>query len=122
MISIIDPIYNVEAYLDRCVQSIFNQTYDNYELILVDDGSPNYSGEKCDQYAKQDKRVIVIHKQNGGLSDARNAGLEIAKGEYIVFVDSDDWLAPQYLKCLLKTAEDTDSDIVECGMRYIREK
>ena len=114
MISIIVPIYNVEAYLERCVQSIFNQTYDNYELILVDDGSPDRSGEMCEQYAKQDNRVKVIHKENGGLSDARNAGLEVAKGEHIVFVDSDDWLAPHYLEYLLKTAEETESDIVEC--------
>ena len=91
-ISVIVPVYKVERYLRRCVQSILNQTHSNLEVILVDDGSPDGSGALCDEFAKQDSRVQVIHKDNGGLSDARNAGLSIARGEYVTFVDSDDWI------------------------------
>ena len=94
MISIIVPIYNVEPYLHRCVDSLSKQSYEDFELILVDDGSPDNCGTLCEEYAAQDDRVRVIHKPNGGLSDARNAGMEIAQGEYIAFVDSDDWVAP----------------------------
>lgn len=90
--SIIVPIYNVEKYIDKCVNSLLDQTYKNIEIILVDDGSPDGCPEKCDKYALQDNRVITIHKTNGGLSDARNAGLRIAKGDYIIFVDSDDYV------------------------------
>ena len=90
--SFIVPIYNVEEYLDRCVQSLINQSFTNIEIILVDDGSPDQCPEKCDNYAKQDPRIRVIHKANGGLSDARNAGLEVAIGEYILFVDADDYI------------------------------
>ncbi|HFU5892253.1 TPA: glycosyltransferase family 2 protein, partial [Enterococcus faecium] len=89
-ISIIVPIYNVEQYLRKCVDSILAQTFTDFEVILVDDGSPDNSGAICDEYAKLDSRVRVIHKENGGLSDARNAGIEIAKGKYLGFVDSDD--------------------------------
>ena len=92
LISIIVPVYNVEQYLSRCVDSLVNQTYHNIEIILVDDGSPDRSGEICDEYAKKDKRVKVIHQSNGGLSDARNTALDIAKGDYLMFVDSDDWI------------------------------
>lgn len=116
MISIIVPIYKVEEYLERCIQSILKQTYNEYELILVDDGSPDNCGEICDRYAEIDNRIKVIHKPNGGLSDARNVGLEMAGGEYVVFVDSDDWLAPQYLEHLLDVAKKTGSDIVECDI------
>lgn len=90
--SIIVPIYNVEKYLDKCISSLLNQTYKNIEIILVDDGSPDGCPEKCEQYSHQDNRVIVIHKKNGGLSDARNSGLRIATGDYIIFVDSDDYI------------------------------
>ena len=90
LISVIVPIYKVEEYLNRCVESLVNQTYKNLEIILVDDGSPDNCPEMCDRWAKQDKRIRVIHKKNGGLSDARNAGMRIATGEYIAFVDSDD--------------------------------
>lgn len=89
-ISIIIPIYNVEKYLKRCIDSIVNQTYKNTEIILVNDGSPDNCGEICDEYAKIDSRIKVIHKENGGLSSARNAGIDISSGEYIMFVDSDD--------------------------------
>ena len=92
LISIIVPVYNVEQYLSRCVDSLVNQTYHNIEIILVDDGSPDRSGEICDEYAKKDKRVKVIHQSNGGLSDEMNTALYIAKGDYLMFVDSDDWI------------------------------
>lgn len=92
MFSIIVPVYKVENYLDKCVQSLINQTYPNIEIILVDDGSPDKCPQMCDAYAAQDPRIKVIHKPNGGLSDARNAGIETAKGEYLLFVDSDDYI------------------------------
>lgn len=114
MISVIVPIYKVEKYLKRCVDSLLAQSYSYFELILVDDGSPDNCGNICEEYAAKDKRIRVIHKENGGLSDARNAGLRIAKGEYIAFVDSDDWVATNYLEVLLKVIELTDSDICEC--------
>lgn len=94
-ISIIVPVYNVEAYLCRCIDSILAQTFTDFELILVDDGSPDNCSSICDEYAKKDSRIVVVHKENGGLSDARNTGLDIAKGEYIGFVDSDDFIHPQ---------------------------
>ena len=93
-ISIIVPIYKVEEYLDECILSIINQTYNNLEIILVDDGSPDNCGKKCDEWAEKDNRIVVIHKQNGGLSDARNAGIDKATGQFIAFVDSDDYIAP----------------------------
>lgn len=92
LISVIVPVYKVEQFLPRCVNSLLAQTYDNLEIILVDDGSPDRCGQICDEYANADNRVIVIHKPNGGLSSARNAGLDIARGDYIAFVDSDDWV------------------------------
>ena len=95
LISIIVPIYHVEQYLNRCVESIVNQTYSNLEIILVDDGSPDNCPKMCDDWAKRDSRIKVIHKGNGGLSDARNAGMKIAKGDVISFIDSDDW--PEFL-------------------------
>lgn len=115
-ISIIVPIYKVEAYLHRCVDSILAQTYQDFELILVDDGSPDNCGVICDRYAAQDPRLRVIHKENGGLSDARNAGLQIARGEYIAFIDSDDWVTPDYLEKLLNALIETDADICECDI------
>lgn len=115
-ISIIVPIYKVEGYLHRCVDSILAQTYRDFELILVDDGSPDNCGTICDQYAARDVRVRVIHKENGGLSDARNAGLLVAQGDYIAFVDSDDWLMPNYLQYLLDTLCEQNADICECGI------
>lgn len=115
-ISIIVPIYNVELYLHRCVDSLLRQTYKNFELILVDDGSPDNCGAICDEYAAADSRICVIHKPNGGLSDARNAGLEVVQGEYIAFVDSDDWVAKDYLERLMATLIDTGADICECDV------
>ncbi len=104
-ISVIVPVYKVEAYLDRCVQSIMNQTYSNLEIILVDDGSPDNCGAMCDAWAQKDGRIRVIHKENGGLSDARNTGMAIANGEYIAFVDSDDWVHPEFLARLYEAAK-----------------
>lgn len=101
-ISIIIPVYKTGKYLSRCVGSILQQTYTDFELILVDDGSPDNSGKLCDKYALKDSRIKVIHKENGGVSSARNAGLEIAKGKYIIFVDSDDWVAENYLAVLIE--------------------
>lgn len=115
LISIIIPVYNVKQFLPECVQSVVMQSYSFYELILVDDGSPDGCGEMCDQYALQDDRIHVIHKQNGGLSDARNAGINAAKGEYITFVDSDDFLHQDYLKQMIDIAESTHADIVQCA-------
>ena len=103
LISVIVPVYKVEQYLDKCVESIVNQTYRNLEIILVDDGSPDNCPAMCDGWAKRDYRIKVIHKANGGLSDARNAGIEVAQGEYICFVDSDDYLESNYLKELIET-------------------
>ena len=89
-ISVIIPVYKVEKYLDKCIESVVNQTFTDLEIILIDDGSPDRCPEICEQWAKKDSRIVVIHKKNGGLSDARNAGLNIATGEFISFVDSDD--------------------------------
>ena len=97
-ISVIVPVYQVEAYLPQCIDSILAQTFRDFELILVDDGSQDRSGAICDEYAGRDERVRVLHKENGGLSDARNAGLEQAKGDYFLFVDSDDFIAPMMLE------------------------
>lgn len=118
-ISVIVPIYKVEKYLHRCVDSIINQTYTNLEIILVDDGSPDSCPKICDEYAKIDDRVKVIHKENGGLSDARNAGLKIATGDYIAFVDSDDWIHKDMYNILHKNIIEKNADIVECGVKKI---
>ena len=104
-VSIIVPIYNVEKYLKKCVNSIINQTYKSLEIILVDDGSPDRSGALCDRLAEKDSRIRVIHKANGGVSTARNAGIEAATGEYICFVDSDDWLPENAVWDLLSLSE-----------------
>ncbi|MBV5315067.1 MAG: glycosyltransferase [Prolixibacteraceae bacterium] len=115
LISVIVPIYKVEPYLKRCVDSILSQTYQNLEIILVDDGSPDNCGQICDDLAKTDSRIKVIHKPNGGLSDARNAGLEIAKGELIGFVDSDDFIHPDMYKDLLDQIKKNNADIAQCS-------
>lgn len=116
-ISVIVPVYKVEPYLRQCLDSIVGQTYKNLEIILVDDGSPDRCGAICDEYAAGDERIKVIHKENGGLSSARNAALEIATGDYIGFVDSDDWVEPEMFKTLLHGLETTEADIAVCG-RY----
>lgn len=111
--SIIVPVYNVEKYLDTCVSSVLSQTYLNYELILVDDGSPDKCGKLCDQYTQYDNRVKVIHKKNGGLSSARNAGLDLAQGKYIIFLDSDDyWDDLVALNNIHNRLKETDADVL----------
>lgn len=112
LISVIVPVYNVEQYLERCVSSILNQTYRKFELILINDGSTDECPKICERYAQIDNRIIVVHKENGGLSDARNVGLQIAKGEYITFVDSDDLIAPNALQLLISYSVNYNSDIV----------
>lgn len=111
LISVIIPVYKVEKYLEKCVDSVINQTYDNLEIILVDDGSPDNCPKMCDEYAKKDKRIKVIHKENGGLSDARNVGIKNSNGEYIGFVDSDDWVSKDMYKDLYNLIIKTQSDI-----------
>ena len=114
IISIIIPVYNVEQYLEACMKSILNQTYQHIEVILVDDGATDSSGKMCDYYATVDKRVKVIHKKNGGLSDARNKGISQASGEYIMFVDSDDIVSPDFVEYLWNLLEYTSADIAIC--------
>ena len=110
-VSIIVPVYKAEQYLHRCVDSILSQSFTDCELILVDDGSPDKSGKICDEYASRDSRIQVIHKQNGGVSSARNAGLEVAHGEYVWFVDSDDWIDNDSLKEIYNIMDKTNADI-----------
>lgn len=119
LISIIVPVYKVEDYLIRCVDSITNQTYKNIEIILIDDGSPDNSGKICDELRKKDNRIVVIHKTNGGQSEARNKGLDIAKGEYIGFVDSDDYIEENMFETLLDIAEREKADIVSGKIKKI---
>ena len=115
LISVIVPIYKVEEYLDQCIRSIINQTYENLEIILVDDGSPDKCGEICDLWAKRDKRIRVIHKENGGISDARNTGMKLSSGNYISFIDSDDFIEPEFIEYLYKALCETGADISQCS-------
>lgn len=119
-ISVIVPVYKVEKYLKKCVDSIINQTYKNLEIILVDDGSPDSCGRICDEYAERDSRIKVIHKENGGLSSARNAGLDIASGDYIAFVDSDDRIAPDAYENLISALGERVDSIA--NFMYERER
>lgn len=121
LISVVVPIYNVERYLDGCVSSIAAQSYENLEIILVDDGSPDGCPSICDAWAERDRRIKVIHKENGGLSDARNAGMAAASGEYICFIDSDDRLDREYLRTLYRAMTRMNADIAECGISYVDE-
>ena len=121
LISVIVPVYKVENYLDKCVRSIVDQTYHNLEIILVDDGSPDRCGELCDAWAAKDSRIRVIHKENGGLSDARNAGLAVATGEYVSFIDSDDYIAPNFLARLYDAMVQTGAEVAECAADYVDE-
>lgn len=113
-ISVIIPVYNVEKYLNKCVDSVISQTYKDLQIILVDDGSTDGSSKICDEYAKADIRISVIHKQNGGLSSARNAGMEIVEGDYITFLDSDDYVSPTVYEELYKIIKSQDSDSIAC--------
>lgn len=119
LISVIVPVYKVEQYLDRCVSSLLAQTYENIEIILVDDGSPDRCPEMCDGYAKEHEKVRVIHQENKGLSGARNTGIDHAKGEYLAFVDSDDKWSPYFLESLYSALKETDADISQCRWEYM---
>lgn len=119
LISVIVPIYKVELFLDCCIQSIVDQTYRNLEIILVDDGSPDNCPAICDAWAVKDYRIKVIHKQNGGVSDARNVGLQSAQGNYIAFVDSDDWIDLRFIECLYKAIIQTNAEISACNIRRV---
>ena len=120
-ISVIVPIYRVEKYLPACIDSILNQTFTDFELILVDDGSPDRCPEICDETAKRDARVRVIHQANAGLSAARNAGIEAAHGAWLSFVDSDDYIAPHFCEKLYQTAQRTNADCVMCSVQNVDE-
>ena len=118
LVSIIVPIYKVEPYLRRCLDSIVNQTYTNLEIILVDDGSRDSSPQMCDEWAKRDGRIKVIHKENGGAATARNRGIAAAVGEFTVFIDSDDWIEPTMFEILLSAMQEENPDIVECRLDW----
>ncbi|WP_338587255.1 glycosyltransferase [Clostridium baratii] len=121
LVSVIVPVYNVEKYLDKCINSIINQTYRNLEIILIDDGSTDNSGKKCDYWAGKDRRIKVIHKENGGLSDARNIGIANAEGEYISFIDSDDFIDLDMIEYLLNILIKNNCQISICDFRKIYE-
>lgn len=120
-LSVIVPVYKVEPYLRRCIDSILAQTFRDFELILIDDGSPDNCGVICDEYAAKDSRIRVIHQANQGVSAARNAGLDIARGTYLGFVDSDDWIEPEMYETMLATAKEKQVDVVVCGINYCEE-
>lgn len=121
LISIILPVYKVEKYIDKCLNSLVNQTYDNLEIILVDDGSPDNSGKLCDEWAKRDSRVKVIHKENGGVSDARNVGLDNATGDYIIFLDPDDYIELNTYEKMLNAIKNENADMSMCGIKHVYE-
>ena len=120
LVSIVVPVYKIENVLHYCIDSILNQIYEDFELILVDDGSPDNSGKICDEYAKKENRIKVIHKENGGVSSARNCGIDAAKGKYICFVDSDDYVNKNYLEILIKTkSEHPEFDNIWCYFQTV---
>lgn len=121
LVSIIIPVYQVEKYLEKCLESVINQTYKKIEVILIDDGSKDNSGKICDEYAQKDKRIIVIHKNNEGVSKARNVGIECAKGTYITFVDSDDFIHKDYIEKLYELCKHNNADLSICGTKNILE-
>lgn len=121
LVSVIIPVYKVEKYLRQCVDSVLAQTYHNLEIILIDDGSPDSSGDICEEYAGRDSRIRVIHQENGGLSKARNTGLSNAHGEYITFIDSDDFVDPRYVETLLKMTTENDASISCIDFKYFRD-
>lgn len=122
LISVIVPIYNVEKYLRKCIESIINQSYKNLEIILVDDGSTDSCGSICDEYAKIDKRIKVIHKENGGLSDARNMGIEAAGGDYLMFIDGDDYINEKMAEILYQRIKKDNTDLAMCNLFIVDEK
>ena len=119
LISIVIPVYKVEKYLEKCIESIINLTYKNLEIIIVDDGSPDNCPQMCDEFAKSDKRIKVIHKENGGLSDARNAGIDIATGKYITFVDSDDYITNDYVEYMYNLIKRYNTKIATCETKVV---
>ena len=119
LVSVIVAVYNIEEYLPRCIDSILAQTYRNLEIILVDDGSTDSSGGICDDYAQKDRRIKVIHKKNGGLSDARNAGLDKVSGDYIGFVDGDDWIDEDMYRAMYEACEKEKAQIAACRYKQI---
>ena len=121
-LSIIVPVYNVEKYLPKCIESILGQTINDFELILIDDGSEDQSGYICDEYAARDLRIKVIHQKNSGVSCARNSGLEIAKGQFVTFVDSDDWIEPSMYETMINIAKEKTVDVVACGISHYSEE
>lgn len=120
LVSVIVPVYKVEAYLDQAVESLVNQTYTNIEIILIDDGSPDNCGAMCDAWAKKDSRVRVIHRENAGVAATRNVGLEASRGEYLVFVDSDDYVEPTCVEKLYYAVTNSQADMAVCGMTYLK--
>lgn len=119
LISIVIPVYNIENYIEKCIKSIVQQTYENIEIIIVDDGSTDSSGTLCDQLGRNDKRIIVIHKENGGLSDARNKGIDRASGKYICFIDGDDFIAEDFITTLYNSLKNNNADLAVCEFDYI---
>lgn len=115
-ISVIVPVYKVEPYIHKCIDSILGQTFSDFELILVDDGSPDSCGEICNRYAEKEERICVIHKENGGLSDARNAGMKVASGQYVIFIDSDDYIEDDMLEYLYSRLKAANADMATCGI------
>ena len=122
MVSIIIPVYNVSEYLCKCLESVVSQTYDNLEIILVDDGSTDDSGEICDQYGRNDPRIHVLHQKNSGQAHARNRAFQESHGEYILYVDSDDFIARNHVEVLMSAAMQYDADIVQCFMKKFKGK
>ena len=119
LISIVIPVYKVEKYLEKCVESVINQTYKNLEILLVNDGSPDNCPKICDEYAQKDNRIKVIHKENGGLSDARNAGIDVATGKYITFIDSDDYISNDYVEYMYNLAQKHNAQIATCEFEIV---
>ena len=119
LISVIVPVYNVENYIAQCIESVIKQTYTKFEIILVNDGSKDNSGKICDEYALKDERIKVIHKENAGVSSARNVGIKQSKGQWITFIDSDDWVEENYLEVLLNLAKSENADISICGYNRV---
>lgn len=119
LVSVIIPAYNIEKYIGRCLDSVLSQIYENLEIIIVDDGSSDGTGKILDDYEKRDSRIKVIHKENGGVSSARNKGLDMAVGDYIGFVDGDDIIAPEMYETLVKLLEEEDADIAHCGYQMV---
>ncbi len=118
-VSIVVPVYNVERYLQQCVESLIHQTYTDLEILLVDDGSTDQSGQMCDEYAEKDERIKVIHQQNAGAANAKNAGIDAATGEYLTFIDSDDYVDLDWVACMVETLENNHTDLVECGLDQV---